>query len=74
MEKVTDRAFIEEMMAEYPDLLTEEIFGENIRFALEGYLYPATYPFYEENPTFEEIIKMMLTATNNVVLEYSSLA
>ena len=48
------------MMTEYPDLLTEDILDENIRYALEGYLYPATYSFYEENPSLDEIIKTMI--------------
>ena len=70
MEKVTNQAFIEEMIAEYPDLLTEEIFQENIRYALEGYLYPATYPFFEETPSLDELIKTMLTSTNTIVSEF----
>ena len=70
MEKVTDQTFIEQMMAEYPELLTEDILNENIRYALEGYLYPATYPFYDEKPSLDEIIKTMLTATNTIVSEF----
>jgi UPF0755 protein len=70
MEKVTDPSFIEQMMAEYPELLTEEILNENIRYALEGYLYPATYPFYDEKPSLDEIIKTMLTATNTIVSDF----
>ncbi|MEO4052194.1 endolytic transglycosylase MltG [Solibacillus sp. CAU 1738] len=72
MEKVTDKAFIEKLMGDFPNLLTEEIYGENIRYALEGYLYPATFPFYEENPTLDEIIKVMVSAMNNIVSEYRS--
>lgn len=63
MEKVTDEAYIDNLMANYPNLLTEEIKGENIRYALEGYLFPATYPFYEEDPSLELIIEGMLDAT-----------
>ncbi|AWE08135.1 endolytic transglycosylase MltG [Lysinibacillus sp. 2017] len=70
MEKTTNKAFIEQMMAEYPELLTEAILQENVRYALEGYLYPATYPFFEENPTIEEIVKTMLDATNSIVSDF----
>ena len=70
MEKVTDEAFIQTMMAAYPDLLTPEILGENVRYALEGYLYPATYPFYVENPTLDEIVKTMISSMNDMVLGY----
>lgn len=71
MKKVTDDAYVEQLMTEYPDLLTENILKENIRHALEGYLYPATYPFYEENPSIEEIVNTMLTSMNTIVSEYT---
>ena len=49
MAKVTDQTFINSMMSQYPNLLTEAILGDNIRYALEGYLYPATYHFMRKN-------------------------
>lgn len=73
MDKVTDATYIEGLMGQYPNLLTEEIYNENIRYALEGYLYPATYPFYEENPSLTAIIETMLSATNDIVTEYRSI-
>lgn len=72
MAKVTDKAFIETMMGEFPQLLTEDILKENIRYALEGYLYPATYPFYVEKPPLEEIIRTMISSMNTMVLEYKA--
>lgn len=72
MERVTDEAYIDELMLQYPTLLTEEIKGENIKFALEGYLYPATYPFYEENPSLDLIIKQMIDATESNVGQYQA--
>lgn len=72
MAKVTDKAFIESMKAEFPQLLTDEIFNENIRYPLEGYLYPATYPFYVENPPLEEIIHTMILSMNTMVLKYKA--
>ena len=71
MKKVTDASYIEQLITEYPDLLSEAILKENIRNPLEGYLYPATYPFFEENPTIEEIIGTMLSAMNTIVSEYT---
>lgn len=69
MQRVTDEAYIDELMNQYPTLLTEEIKGENIKFALEGYLFPATYPFYEEDPSLDLIIKGMLDATESIVAQ-----
>lgn len=73
MAKATDEAYIDNLMASYPDLLTEEIKGENVRYALEGYLYPATYPFYEENPSIELIIEQMLDATQANIAPYTAI-
>ncbi|MEI4769462.1 endolytic transglycosylase MltG [Psychrobacillus sp. FJAT-51614] len=70
---VTNEEFVDRMMVKYPNLLTEEIKGENVRYALEGYLFPATYPFYVEKPTLEEIVETMITATDKTVSNYAEL-
>ncbi|MEZ0480546.1 endolytic transglycosylase MltG [Planococcus sp. SSTMD024] len=72
MEQVQDEAYIDELMVKYPDLLTEEIKGENVRYALEGYLFPATYPIYEENPSLPVLIEQMLDATKANIEPYQS--
>ncbi|HEY9581943.1 MAG TPA: endolytic transglycosylase MltG, partial [Savagea sp.] len=38
---------IDYLMELYPNIVTEEVKNEQIRTPLEGYLFPATYPFYE---------------------------
>lgn len=73
LEKVQDEAYIDELMAKYPELLTDEIKGEDIRYALEGYLYPATYPFYEEDPSLTLIIEQMIKATASNVGQYQEI-
>lgn len=73
MEKITDEAYIDSLMASYPNLLTDEIRGEDVRYALEGYLFPATYPFYEEDPSLELIIEGMLDATQANVSPYTAI-
>lgn len=72
MKQIDDPAYIEELMVKYPDLLTDEILGENIRHALEGYLFPATYPMYEKEPSLTLIIEQMLNATQSNVVPYQS--
>lgn len=72
MEQVQDETYIEELMVKYPDLLTEDIKGEDIKFALEGYLFPATYPIYEENPSLTVLIEQMLDATKATIEPYQS--
>jgi len=68
--QLNDPIFIEGLMAKYPDVLTEEILKPTIKYPLEGYLYPATYPFYTENPSIEEIVIVMLDKTKSVIEDY----
>lgn len=61
---------IEVLMDKYPLIITEEVKGEHVKYPLEGYLFPATYPFYEESPTVETIVNEMLQATSTNVTPY----
>ena len=58
------------LMGKYPNILYRRIKAENIKYPLEGYLFPATYPFYEENPSVEAIVDAMLQATASNVTPY----
>jgi UPF0755 protein len=70
LNKVNDYTFIESLINQYTDLLTDEVLDPDIKYPLEGYLFPATYSFYEENPTIDTIIMTMLDKTKTVVDEY----
>lgn len=65
-----DEKYIEELMNKYPKILTDKIIDEQIRTPLEGYLFAATYTIYEENPSVESLIEMMLNKTQEVVTKY----
>ncbi|WP_026563488.1 endolytic transglycosylase MltG [Bacillus sp. UNC41MFS5] len=69
--KLNDQEFIKTLMAKYPDILTEEILNSSVKYPLEGYLYPATYPFYKNNPSVEEMVAAMLTKTRAVLSDYA---
>nr|WP_263325632.1 endolytic transglycosylase MltG [Neobacillus sp. Marseille-Q6967] len=69
--QLNDKAFIQSMMTKFPDLLTTDILNPNVKYPLEGYLFPATYPFYKENPTIEEMVVTMLKQTQKVIAPYS---
>ncbi len=71
MDLVTSDTFVQQMMANYPELVTDAVLADNIRYDLEGYLYPATYSYYEEKPSLEAIVEEMIGAMNNVVKNYS---
>ncbi|WP_423407492.1 endolytic transglycosylase MltG [Heyndrickxia sp. MSNUG] len=68
--QLNDKEFVKKMMGKYPDVLTEEILNEKVKYPLEGYLFPATYPFYSEKPTVEEIVTVMLSKTKVVLGDF----
>ncbi|ARA98991.1 endolytic transglycosylase MltG [Geobacillus thermodenitrificans] len=70
MKQMNDRAYIEQLMKTYPDLLTNDIFHKNIRYPLEGYLFPATYVFADKKPPLPEIIEAMVAKTAVVLDTY----
>ncbi|PIC88222.1 hypothetical protein CSV72_01545 [Sporosarcina sp. P20a] len=72
MEYVTNEQVIQGYMEKYPEVITKEILNENIRYALEGYLFPATYPFFEEKPTVKEVVDTMVDATVQNVIPYKA--
>ncbi|MBS4199758.1 endolytic transglycosylase MltG [Bacillus sp. FJAT-49732] len=71
LKKLDDRDMVKQLMKKYPEILTDDIMNDNIKHPLEGYLFPATYSFYEEKPSLESIVGEMLTQTKNVIVKYS---
>ena len=70
LEKVNDHEYIEQLMTKYPTTLTDIILDPEIRTPLEGYLFAATYSFYEESPSVEKVVEMMLDKTTAVINPY----
>ena len=67
LEVLNDPDFIESLLEAYPDFLTEDITSDELLIPLEGYLYAGTYEIFEEDPTIESIIEMMVAQTNKVL-------
>jgi UPF0755 protein len=68
--QLNNRKYVTSLIAKYPKLLTNEILTNNIMYPLEGYLFPATYPFYNSNPSVDEIVNAMLEKTSQVLEPY----
>jgi UPF0755 protein len=68
--KVLDQEYLESLIDRF-DILTEAILDEQIRWPLEGYLFPSKYDFIDEKPAIEAIIETMLARTEQVVEQYS---
>ena len=67
LEKVNDADFIKKLQAQFPELITDEVYGKNIKYALEGYLYPAIYDL-KDDETVESLITKMVKLTNEKVV------
>lgn len=57
--KWADEAYLKELIDQYW-FLTDDILNKDIKYPLEGYLYPETYFITEDEPTIESITVMML--------------
>ena len=61
---------VRDYMNEYP-FLTEQIFNENTKYLLEGYLFPSTYELYQ-NSSIDEITRRFLDQTLSIYKKYES--
>src|SRR5699024_3580097 len=70
LETVNDSDYIEQLIDDYPEILSEDILDSDIRQPLEGYLFASTYDFYEEEPSIESVVEMMLNRTESTITPY----
>ncbi|WP_106497064.1 endolytic transglycosylase MltG [Lentibacillus sp. Marseille-P4043] len=70
LSKVNDPDYVSKLIDKYPEVLSEEILNPDIKTPLEGYLFAATYKFYQEEPSATTIIEKMLKKTVAVVSPY----
>lgn len=68
--KLNDKKFIQSMQDKFPALLTDDIYDKDIKYPLEGYLFPSTYDFEEESPSLETVISKMLKQTEDMLTKY----
>lgn len=73
MNTVDDPEYVKDLISRYPNILTEEILNKDIKHPLEGYLFPATYPFYEKKPSIEMIVETMLEQSEKILVQYVGL-
>ncbi|UCZ54389.1 endolytic transglycosylase MltG [Bacillus shivajii] len=71
VELVHDEEYLESLIERYT-MLSETILDENIRWPLEGYIFPARYDFVEEEVTAEQVIQAMLDRTAATLEEYNA--
>ena len=66
--KINSETFLKPLISKYW-FLTDDILNQNIKYALEGYLYPNTYEFYKD-ASIDDVIKKMLDQTEKELNDY----
>ncbi|MGT2713119.1 endolytic transglycosylase MltG [Streptococcus pluranimalium] len=69
LELMKNKDFIDKMVKKYPKLLKDIPSADQARYQLEGYLFPATYNYYEES-SLEDIVDQMLATMNTNLAPY----
>ncbi len=68
---VNDENFLNELKNKYPELLTSALEAKDVRYRLEGYLYPATYSV-QDDTTLKQLVEQMVAKTNEMLSPYYS--
>ncbi|OLS36558.1 aminodeoxychorismate lyase [Alkalihalophilus pseudofirmus] len=66
MSVLNDEEYLEELINRF-SMLTDDIMQEDIRYPLEGYLFPARYDFMEAEPSIQTVIEAMLSRTQEII-------
>lgn len=69
MAKVQDEDFLRYLVQKFPKLLTQSYNGNQVKYVLEGYLYPATYDM-NDSKTLQMLITEMVAKTDEVMSKY----
>ena len=71
MTLMKDDTFFNQLAKKYPELLGSAAKSKNVRYHLEGYLFPATYSV-SSGETMKELVTQMVAKTNSVLQPYYS--
>lgn len=66
---VQDGSFISKMVEKYPKLLANLPSADEATYQLEGYLFPATYSYYEDT-TMEDLVEQMISTMDSYMSSY----
>lgn len=66
-----DQDFFKRLAKQYPQLLGSAAKAQNVRYRLEGYLFPATYTV-TANSSAEQLIAQMVAKANAVIAPYQT--
>ncbi|MDN6711171.1 endolytic transglycosylase MltG [Tetragenococcus halophilus] len=66
LDLMKDEDFFDELHDSYPELLDDAAEAEDVRYRLEGYLFPATYD-YQPDMSLEELVEQMVATTDSTL-------
>lgn len=66
-----NQKFLNKLAKKYPELLSSSMDSKDVRYHLEGYLYPLTYSVYK-GESLEDVVTQMVKAENDVLKPYYS--
>lgn len=68
---MNDQTFIKQLAAKYPELLGSAMKAQNVRYRLEGYLFPAVYPI-DKDSSLKDLVTQMVAKEDAVLKPYYS--
>ncbi|MCH4008002.1 endolytic transglycosylase MltG [Companilactobacillus sp.] len=66
-----DQSYMKQLQKKYPELLDSSMANKNVRYHLEGYLFPATYGVFK-GMTLKQLVDQMVAKENTVLQPYYS--
>lgn len=66
-----NKSYLKQLQKKYPQLLDSSMAKKNVRYHLEGYLFPATYSVYK-GMTLKELVNQMVDNENEKLQPYYS--
>ncbi|MEY8446044.1 endolytic transglycosylase MltG [Enterococcus ratti] len=71
LDLMKNKSFFKELQKKFPELLESASQAKNVKYPLEGYLFPATYDYYKEM-SLKDLVVQMVNKTNTVLQPYFS--
>lgn len=69
LDLITDDAFLKELYQKFPELLESSSQAKDVKYHLEGYLFPATYDYYKDT-SLKDLVIQMVEKTDSVMQDY----
>src|SRR5699024_1470583 len=69
LDLINDEDFFASLEKQFPDLLTDAGKAKDVKYRLEGYLFPATYD-YAPTTSLEDLLTAMVNKSNEVLENY----